>query len=231
MHARIFERIRAACAERGLDLAQPMCARWYNETADPAQRLADLGRPAALVVVVGNTRALWPHLARALAADAELARDPDPVDSYCARVVRAAMAGIAESWLVRFAHEPPHIPIQRLAHLAGLAHLAPSHLSVHPRYGPWIALRAAVVIDVDGPPGPPPSAPPCDCAAHCMPRFEAALARASATPEHAQVERDWRAWLAVRDACPVGRAHRYDDAQLGYHYTKDRRFLPDPGRD
>jgi cyanocobalamin reductase (cyanide-eliminating) / alkylcobalamin dealkylase len=230
---RIYERVRAACAGRGLDLAQPLCASWYNRTAEPQHRLPDHGRASALVVVLGNTRALWPRLADALAADAELASHPDPVDRYCERVVHEAMAGVAEPWLVRFAHDPPpRVAIQRLAHVAGLAHLAPTHLSVHPVYGPWIALRAAVVVDVDGPPGPAPVlAAPCDCAAHCAPRFEAALARAgAAVPGHAQVESDWRAWLAVRDACPVGRAHRYGEEQLRYHYTKDRRSLPGPGR-
>lgn len=230
---RIYERIRAACAARGLDLAQPLRASWYNQTVEPEHRLPDLGRASALAVILGNTRALWPRLTEALAADAGLAGHPDPVDCYCERVVHEAMAEIAERWLVRFAHDgPPRIAIQRLAHVAGLAHLAPSHLSVHPVYGPWIALRAVVVVDVDGPPGPAPApAPPCDCAAHCAPRFQAALTRAGAgTPGHAQVESDWRAWLAVRDACPVGRAHRYSDEQLRYHYTKDRRSLPGPGR-
>ena len=42
-----------------------------------------------------------------------------------------------------------------------------------------------------------------------------------APPSHDSVTRDWRLWLAVRDACPLGREHRYDDDQLRYHYTKD----------
>ena len=29
----------------------------------------------------------------------------------------------------------------------------------------------------------------------------------------------------LRDACTVGREHRYDDLQIGYHYTKERAFL------
>jgi hypothetical protein len=55
----------------------------------------------------------------------------------------------------------------------------------------------------------------CTCDAPC----HDALARALATPN------DWRAWLAVRDACPIGRDYRYDDDQLRYHYTKDRAAL------
>ena len=27
-----------------------------------------------------------------------------------------------------------------------------------------------------------------------------------------------RAWIAVRDACPMGREHRYSEAQLAFHY-------------
>jgi methylmalonic aciduria homocystinuria type C protein len=55
-----------------------------------------------------------------------------------------------------------------------------------------------------------------------MPLFE----RASA----AQAGRDgigdtWPLWLAVRDACPVGRAHRYCEDQIRYHYAGDRTAL------
>ena len=38
--------------------------------------------------------------------------------------------------------------MQRMAHAAGLAVLEPnSHLCVHPKFGPWIALRCALVFD------------------------------------------------------------------------------------
>jgi methylmalonic aciduria homocystinuria type C protein len=42
---------------------------------------------------------------------------------------------------------------------------------------------------------------------------------------HATGEAGWRAWLAVRESCPVGREYRYCDAQIEYHYTKDRAIL------
>jgi hypothetical protein len=31
--------------------------------------------------------------------------------------------------------------------------------------------------------------------------------------------------LAVRDACPIGSEHRFDEDQTRYHYTKDRQIL------
>ena len=40
------------------------------------------------------------------------------------------------------------------------------------------------------------------------------------------MERDvWLAWAALRDCVTVGRDHRYSEAQLVYHYTKDREVL------
>ena len=226
--AEIEARIRDACARRGLDLARPLRVGWYNQLVAPAHRLPDFGRPSSLAVIVGNTRALWPHLAAALRADPGLAAQADPVDRHCEAALGAAVADLPAPWILRFAHEPPpRLAIQRIAHVAGLAYLAPSHLSVHPIHGPWIALRAVVVVDVEGPAEPTPLAAPCDCAGHCLPHLAAALARAGTDiPGRPQVQSDWRAWLAVRDACPVGRAHRYSDQQLRYHYTNDRADLP-----
>lgn len=41
-----------------------------------------------------------------------------------------------------------YIAIQRMAQAAGLAQLEEnSHLCVHPKFGPWIALRCALVFD------------------------------------------------------------------------------------
>ena len=40
------------------------------------------------------------------------------------------------------------------------------------------------------------------------------------------MERDVRlAWAALRDCVEVGKEHRYSEAQLVYHYTKDREGL------
>jgi methylmalonic aciduria homocystinuria type C protein len=112
------------------------------------------------------------------------------------------------------------VAIQRLADEAGLAWLSPSHLCVHPTFGPWIALRAAIVIDVPAPPTTGAMAPLCDCDAHCLPKLQAALEAGEATS--ADVTQHWQHWVAMRDACPVGREHRYSDEQIAYHYIGRR---------
>ena len=36
---------------------------------------------------------------------------------------------------------------------------------------------------------------------------------------------NWRTWLAMRDACPIGKGVRYGEQQIRYHYLKDRSIL------
>jgi methylmalonic aciduria homocystinuria type C protein len=176
---------------------------------------------------------------RRCADDAELRAARHPVQEHTRRVLAAAVAELPERCELRLDFEPPprRVAIQQAAHVAGLAFLAPSMLSVHPVYGPWIALRALVVVEaVAGPPGPAPVlAPPCDCERACGPYLRRALALSARATEgtgegrigQGEIAEQWRAWVAVRDACPVGRGHRYSDAQIAYHYTKQRRWLDD----
>jgi len=164
-------------------------------------------------LVVGNSRALWPRFVAWLAAERWRLDAPHPLQAYVEEATGRAFAGIACE--IRYAHDgPPWVPIQRLAERAGLAWLAPSNLSIHPVLGPWLSLRAAVVGV--GPAvhavAPPPRCAACPAA--CVPAFE-----------RARTQTDWRAWLAVRDACPIGREHRFQEEHIRYGYTKDREIL------
>lgn len=160
--------------------------------------------------MIGNTRALWEIFLR------ERRAEPDALDRYVERAVRE----VFPSEDVRWAHTmPPTVAIQRVAEAAGLAWLSRSHLSVHPVFGPWIALRAVVAGEFGA--AAPPIAPPCACEHGCLPAFERACA--AGIPQGFEDVRDrWRLWLAVRDACPVGRAHRYGDDQIRWHYGVER---------
>ena len=215
----VVDEIARRAASRGIDLTAATTVGRYNVTVDGPHRLP--GDDVDLVVVLGNTRALWSHLtAYVMAAGA---RVDDPVDDYVEEVVGEVVAAVVPAGAlvdIRYAHEPPprRIAIQRLAHVAGLAWLSPSHLCIHTEHGPWIALRAAVVVALPGPQHNDEPTPPCDCSAHCLPELARALEAGEPRNEE-QLRTRWRLWLAVRDACPVGRAHRYDDEQIEYHYA------------
>lgn len=228
--AQIIATVRADAARAGLDLVAPFPVGLYNRAVDAAWQLPTLGSDSHLGLIIGNTRALWPRFLDALRAEPARLDEPHPLDRYVAETVTAVLSDLPVRVEHRLADEPPprRVAMQRLADLAGLAWLSPSHLCIHPVFGPWIALRAAVVVEMESPPGPPPSSQPtcADCATRCLPPFERAIAAVGDPIEaHSQVSTHWRRWLASRDTCPIGREHRYDDDQIEYHYTKNRAIL------
>jgi methylmalonic aciduria homocystinuria type C protein len=188
-------------ADAGFDIAHELDLAVV--AGDPAFA-AVAGRRA---VLVGNTRALWPIFLAARAADPELAADPDPLERYTEAAIARAFPD-APAWFSHRRYGNAFLPFQRLAVAAGLGALAPTQLVIHPIYGPWFALRALVILDGEPPP-PRPPLPPYHCTGTCEAKLAEALAGGG-----------WRAWARVRDACTIGRAFRYSDDQLAYHYTK-----------
>ena len=232
--------LRAALEAQGLDIVAPLNLRWYNEVAPATARVAppaDGAGEDALAVLVGNSRALWPAFTAAHDSDPAIGDAEHPVDTFVARAIRDAIADASNGACGRTArvfdaHDTSPgklVAIQRAAHVAGVAHLDEKcHLAIHPRYGPWIALRALLVFDdIRGPDEthrspPPPNPLATDAKARA--RVDAAFAAALegyADPS-ASAER-WQRWVAVRDAvfAETGKPHpeRYYEDQVRYHYN------------
>ncbi len=223
-------RVAAECAGAGFDLVHAFSLADYNGGVAEPDRLPDFGRQRALSLLIGNTRALWPVFVDALRTDSALESAEHPLDSYAESRIQAAVSCSTNlPYRCHFSHviEPRAVPMQRLAERSGFSMVSPSHLSVHPVHGPWIALRAVVVVDCEGPPLPsPPAARPCaGCSAPCMPAFMRAVAAAGPKLDADSVRTHAADWIAARDACPVGRASRYSEAQLRYHYGLEGRGL------
>jgi methylmalonic aciduria homocystinuria type C protein len=193
----------------GFDVVQPFdavaCARepGLELLGDPTRRRGWL---------VGNTRALWPRFVAARAQDPVLDRDPHPIERYTVETIDWIAASLPDA-RVYYGHreyDGAFLPFQRLAVASGLGALAPTHLVIHPIYGPWFALRAAIVCTGEPEPAKRPIARACSCTTRCGDAFARAVA---ATADRAA------AWLAVRDACTAGREHRYTEEQIAYHYS------------
>ena len=200
--------VAAELASAGFDLMHPFDVRACVEETGAA---IDVGAQT-LGTFVGNTRALWPIFTAARAADAELASAEHPLDLYSERTIDRVAKALpnARVFYTHRKYGDAFLPLQRLAAAAGLATLAPTQLLIHPVYGPWFALRALILCDGEPPPRVRlPSV--CSCDARCTDAFTRAMASTGS-------ER-WRAWLAVREACTVGRDYRYSDEQIEHHYS------------
>ena len=189
----------ASLAAAGFDIAHAFDAPGVAR----ALGIAALAGDERLGLLIGNTRALWPRFTEAM-RDPELAATRDPLDRYTERAIDAAFPG-ARIYYSHRRYDGAFVPLQHVAVAAGLGALAPSRLVIHPIYGPWFALRAAVVIDGE-PPDRRPLLPPCHCDARC-----------AAVLAHAQQSGSWQDWLAVRDACSL-RDWRYSEDQIRFHY-------------
>jgi methylmalonic aciduria homocystinuria type C protein len=192
-------------ADAGFDIAHAF---------DPAlaASLAPMLTAKRRALLVGNTRALWQPFMAAIASDPSLGASSDPLEHYVEATLARAFPG-APIWFSHRRYAGAFLPFQRIAVATGLGVLAPTQLVIHPIYGPWFALRAIVLVDGAAPPPPVEPTVPC-CTGDCVARLDVAVGSG-----------DWRAWLAVRDACNVGRDYRYSDQQITYHYTKNRSLL------
>lgn len=227
-------RLIAELASAGLDIAHVFDAHAIGELAarstGPLTVWSRLTHGPRAGLLVGNTRALWPRFLAARDSLPEI----NPLDTYVEReVARAieaarvharvpdALAGDAGDLPAAvFSHrryDGAFLPFQQIAIATGLGALSVAGLVVHPVYGPWFALRALLSFESSPMPALTPIAKPCECTGACQQAFDRAMASTS----------DWRAWVAVRDACSIN-AYRYSDEQIAFHYTH---AWPTVGRD
>jgi hypothetical protein len=214
---------RSRCLDAGFDIVHPFRVDAYNRSA--SSPLHDFGRRAALGLIVGNSRFLWDVLLAAFGKEPERLADEHPLDRYAMDRIASAAETFNAPYTIAWAHTPPPdaVPIQRIAHEVGFAWLSPSHLSIHPVFGPWLGFRAVIVVDEESHLPEPTAAPdPCTrCAKPCLRALENA-AMASRTVDQASVDKHFELWRRVRDVCPEGAPYAYAEEQLRYHYTKER---------
>lgn len=208
----------------GLDLSAALDRDTYDACVAPAWRCARVRPECRSVLIVGNAgRAFWSQLSRAPEA-----KDPEhPVDRYTLRLLEQAArrvdppASIALYWEQR---DREFLPLVALAERAGLGRRGRIGLLIHPRYGPWISLRAALYLDVEVPgtagallASPCEGCPaPCQLACHgnAVATNGLDLARCAATKrDHPAC----RVGCDARLACVVGREHAFSREQIVHH--------------
>lgn len=162
----LTERLSAKLELFGLDVVSPLALDWYNSClphGTPAQVPASgEAGSQALTLLVGNTKHIWEPFLSACTEHPQLLDLADPLDAYVERSVEAVLQDTfpTASCRVFYGHRKSesllggdgggsgYVALQRMAQAGGIAYLDDeSHLCMHPKYGPWFALRACLVFD------------------------------------------------------------------------------------
>ena len=235
----MLSRLEAALAVHGLNLVGATALRSYDALVPAEHALADLLPGAESAVVIGNGgRAFWDAF-RPSAADVPTSRRlPDPLDAFTQLVVEEAvrpiLGGLPSRFVYPFRFPGDPVSFVQLAECAGLGRRSLLGLLVHPTFGPWIALRAAVllpfVIEAARPAAGFDPCPTCVERA-CVPACPAGaisdggwdIPRCAA--HRLRDEDGCGARCHARFDCVVGREHRHTADELAYHQGRARGAL------
>jgi len=218
----------AAVGLNAFGVADP--AAWDACVAPPRRTAALLPEAKSILVFGSGGPALWEALLADLRANPRhLADEPHPLDAFVRRAVAAADAALGDvprRWFFAAADAELHLDFRALADLAGLGGKSRLGLLLHPEYGLWLGLRAALFLGAPLPISPRAAADPCvGCPAPCI----------TACPGNAFVDGLWNvdrcsafhsastlcaASCAARSACVRAPEHRYGPDELLYHYDR-----------
>ncbi|CAM9147709.1 unnamed protein product, partial [Chrysoparadoxa australica] len=227
--------IRGALAPAGIDLVVGLAIKWYNNCVPDHLHLAtpSFGENG-VAVLIGNTANLWEPFKQAVKEENLCGRGSShPLNDYVkTKVVTAIEQEVSVTAQYRWEHETAPervVAIQRMGQAAGLAFLdEKTYLSLHPTYGPWIAFRAVVLLDMEFPKDIPKPAP-MTCPATDEEMAAAAKGMSEALEKAGEysnrTDGAWELFLKARDMYILGKQHRYCDEMVTYHYGKSLSYL------
>ncbi|MFN8369782.1 MAG: hypothetical protein U0T83_04050 [Bacteriovoracaceae bacterium] len=225
----IVEIIQQNLTTKGFDILELFSINTYNQNIEEDHKIPQINSENNLAFLVGNTKNFWPYFIKALKDNPNRLKSENPFDDFVVENIESLKTLTPDEIKIRYTHrpEPKHIAFQKLASLIGLAYLAPSHLCIHPKFGPWFSLRAVITLPITANLSKNSAVAPCQfCIDRCNPVFNLALSKNSeATLNSQAIKSNWQDWLAVRDSCPTGKEYRFSEEQIKYHYTKDKEIL------
>jgi len=237
-----LEAIRRAAAPHGLNLVAALPAARYDDAVAVALRTAAIPADAVpfavrSIVLIGNGGGEFWH---AFTDHAD--RHPgwreraNPLDDFSREIIAHEVAPAAQAAGARCAAIYPFINggvtlnFIELAKIAGLGGPSLLGVVVHPRFGPWIAFRAALIVDCElDAPGPAIGFDPCpgcvtqSCLAACPAgavAYPAGWDIPRCLTHRVEQESDCAPRCHARAGCVLGPEHRYPDDELAYHQRR-----------
>ncbi len=237
-----LETIRTLAERRGLNLVAAVPARRYDAAVRPEARSTRLSPRARSIVAIANGGgAFWKAFQRHARENPGWLERENPLDDFTQVVIEREIcpalsgAGVAHTIVYPFMGGGPTLNFMELGKVAGLGGPSIIGVLVHPVFGPWIAFRAALLLEEElDAPGAAAGFDPCPrCAARTC--VSACPAGAVSHPagwdiprclaHRVEREAECAPRCAARVACVLGPEHRYPDDELAYHQMRALRAM------
>ncbi|HKM99533.1 MAG TPA: hypothetical protein VJX23_03385 [Candidatus Binataceae bacterium] len=237
-----LEKIQAAGAPFGLNLVAAVPVARYDAAVTEPYRAAPLDSGAKSIIVIANGGgALWAALKNHADRNPGWWNREHPLDDFTCTIVEnelvpaARGAGSRCAVVYPFMQGKSTLNFVELGKAAALAGPSILGVLVHPRFGPWIAFRAAILVDdlIDAPGeargfDPCPTCVPRSCIAAC-PTGAVAFPSGWDIPRcltyRIESEPDCASRCHARAACVIGPEHRYPDDELAHHQKRALRAM------
>jgi hypothetical protein len=233
--------VRSAAGRFGLNLAAAIPVERYDARVPPEGRASRIDPSAATIVVLGNGGgALWSAFKQHVERNPGWERRENPLDDFTREIVEREVAEPLRQSGVRFTVVYPFsartLNFVEIGKAAGIAGPSILGVVVHPTYGPWIAFRAALLLEdllIDAP-GDALEFDPCpgctarSCIAACpvgAVSFPAGWDVRRCITHRVEMEADCAGRCHARAACVLGPEHRYPDDELAYHQMRALRTM------
>jgi len=226
----------------GLNLCAAVSVERYDCAVQPAMSVSRIDSSARSIVVLGNGgAAFWSAFQHHAACNPGWRERENPLDDFTRVVVEREVAAHLERAELRYRIVYPFmsnantLDFVSLARIAGIAGPSILGVAVHPVFGPWIAFRAALLLEVAlDLPGEAAGFDPCPgCTARTCIRecpagavgFPGGWDVPKCLTWRVESEADCAGRCRARAACVLGPEHRYPDDELAYHQMRALRAM------
>ena len=237
----LFDHITRNAQRFGLNLTAAIPAERYEVAAAPAYRAGAICPGCRSIVVIGNGGGdFWRAFKTHVAENPGWLDRENPLDDFTREVVEKEIVKPIQSAGARcIAVYPfgsgPMLNFMQLAMIAGLAGPSIIGVVVHPVFGPWIAFRAALLLDreIDRPGGaigfdPCPTCSTRSCISACPAAavsFPSGWDIPKCMAHRVEAHPDCADRCDARMACVLGPDERYPDDELAYHQMRALRLM------
>jgi epoxyqueuosine reductase len=238
----LLERIRQLAEPFGLNLIGATRVADYDTNSSSAIRAHDIAPGARSIVLIGNGGGEFWRAFKSFATDhTGWSERANPLDDFTRLVIEnqimepLAISGERCVAVYPFLADGPTLNFMDLGKRAGIAGPSILGVLVNPTYGPWIAFRAALLLDREiDQPGEAVGFDPCpSCTVRtCVTACPAAAITARSgwdiprcLSHRVEQESDCAPRCHARVACVIGPEHRYPDDEIAYHQMRALRAM------